>query len=177
MSKVLIAGWERAGLRYHSRRSDGLLVFNIQGTPPHYERLALRDGAVIENFPPGFLPVYESVVGESNFHYPSHYPEGSEYFRQVADFLAQRLELSAVKAVDYLEYDYLILISYFLEKNSLLYNKLLILDNEAEILLHETINQGLMGIALDTFFIYKKNLIFIRNKQEIINYHLKVNTL
>ena len=102
---------------------------------------------------------------------PSLYSEGTSYFNTVKIFLESRLNLLPVVALEYLEYDSKIFISYYTKENDLA-NYLLVLSHAGELLLHEKLDESLKGIGQDTFFILSGCVIFVKNKRELISYFL-----
>jgi hypothetical protein len=102
---------------------------------------------------------------------PSLYSEGTSYFNTVKIFLEARLNLLPVVALEYLEYNSKILISYYTKENDLA-NYLLVLSHAGELLLHEKLDESLKGIGQDTFFILSGCVIFVKNKRELISYFL-----
>jgi hypothetical protein len=102
---------------------------------------------------------------------PSLYSEGTSYFNTVKIFLESRLNLLPVVALEYLEYDSKIFISYYTKENDLA-NFLLVLSHAGELLLHEKLDESLKGIGQDTFFILSGCVIFVKNKRELISYFL-----
>lgn len=102
---------------------------------------------------------------------PSLYSEGTSYFNTVKIFLETRLNLLPVVALEYLEYDSKIFISYYIKEKDLA-NYLLVLSHAGELLLHEKLDESLKGIGQDTFFILSGCVIFVKNKRELISYFL-----
>jgi hypothetical protein len=102
---------------------------------------------------------------------PLQYQEGSAHFNTVKTFLDNKLNLSVVAALDYLEYDALILISYYVTENDLA-NYLIVLDNTGSVRLHEKLDEHLKGIGLDTFFVLSGCLFFVKNREELVSYFL-----
>lgn len=102
---------------------------------------------------------------------PFQYEEGTAHFNTVKDFFASRLAILAVAAIEYLEYEGLIIVSVFVTETGLA-NYLYGLDASGEILLKEKLGENLKGVGLDTFFIFSGHLIFVKNKNELISYKI-----
>lgn len=102
---------------------------------------------------------------------PSLYYEGTAHFNTVKTFLESRLNLMPVVALEYLEHDSKIFISYYTKENDLA-NYLLVLSHAGETRLHEKLDESLKGIGQDTFFILSGCVIFVKNKRELISYFL-----
>jgi len=136
---------------------------------PVYQKVDIHSGEVISAGP--MPPVLEPLRPPSNVRYPWHYTEESPYFQPIALFLGRQLGINPVKAFDYAEFQGLIVVSYYLcEPHSPLTNRIVVLDEQAKVLLHETIATQLTGIGLDTFFIRKSSLIWVREKKELLSY-------
>ena len=86
-------------------------------------------------------------------------------------FLGQKLNLTPVVALEYLELDTFIFVSYYVAEGDLV-NYLLVLSADGKVLLHEKLDEHLKGIGLDTFFILSGCVIFVRNKRELVSYSL-----
>jgi hypothetical protein len=110
---------------------------------------------------------------ESSFLYPQQYREGTDYFETVSQFLKQVSQHKIVQAVDYLEFKKYIIINYFFQKEENIQNNLLILDSNVRILLHEVLITQTKGISLDSFFIFKNYLFFIKNKSQLEIFQLQ----
>jgi Domain of unknown function (DUF4905) len=102
---------------------------------------------------------------------PVHYAEGSQHFDTVKTFLASKLNLTSVAALEYLEHGSNILISYYVMENDLA-NYLIVLDGEGSVRLHEKLDEHLKGIGLDTFFVLSGCLFFVKNREELVSYFL-----
>lgn len=117
-------------------------------------------------------------VENNSAAYPFHYLEGSGYFNTLKTFFSQYFGLIPVKAIDYLEYKGTIIISYYLyqtdsgSSNRMLDNFLLVLDENGRKLLEKNIDSGLAGIGIETFLVIQNQLIFSKNKKEIISYSI-----
>lgn len=103
----------------------------------------------------------------TEFRYPQQYQQGTAYFDTVANFLADILKHKILQTVDYLEFKNFIIINYFFQENKNIQNNLLILDSNVRILLHEELIAQSQGIGLDSFFMYKDYLLFIKNKSQL----------
>jgi hypothetical protein len=102
---------------------------------------------------------------------PFQYREGTGYFDTVRDFLSSRWGISPVAMIEYLEFESLIIASVFLREKGLA-NYLYVLSTDGELLKKELLGENLQGIAVDTFCIYARQLIFVRNKNELISFNI-----
>jgi hypothetical protein len=129
--------------------------------------LALHSGKEISAAAPTVseLPAAEVVLR------PQQYGDGTEYFRTVAKFLRETLNLSVVLSLEYLEYNGKIFIAYYTQEQSLV-SHLAVWTDAGELLLQEKTGEHLKGIGQDTFFILSGCLFFVKNKHELISYFL-----
>lgn len=127
--------------------------------------LNLRTGEPLENS--------EELPGEENFllRRPLQYLEETVHFETVAQFLKTRLGVRAVSAIEYLEIDGFVVISFYTDSGSLA-NYLIVIDHDGITHLSEKIGEQLKGIGLDTFFLFAGYLIFVKNKRALVSYKL-----
>ncbi|MEO5979952.1 MAG: DUF4905 domain-containing protein [Chryseolinea sp.] len=114
----------------------------------------------------------ELVQVADNVVRPFQYAKDQPYFSTVEIFLTSRFNFSPVAALEYLEYESIILISFYIGRGDELSNELLILSEEGEMLMHEKIDERLKGIGLDTFFIYEGCVFFVKNKRGLFSYKI-----
>jgi hypothetical protein len=103
---------------------------------------------------------------------PVQYVEGMDYFATVKTFLADRLNLFCVSALEYVQAFDKIFISYYVEEEKGLANYLLVLSSTGDVVMKTKMDGGLKGIGLDTFFILNGLLIFVKNKVELVSYKI-----
>lgn len=147
--------------------------------------LASVDGGVVSGFSmkfgqkavqldleTGAMRPTENIATEARLpSAPVQYLEGSNHFDTVRTFLERKLNLKAVAALEYLEYNEQILISYYVTEKDLA-NYLIVLDQSGSVRLHEKLDEHLKGIGLDTFFVLSGCLIFVKNREELVSYFL-----
>jgi hypothetical protein len=156
------------------QRTDGpTLTLHRTGADqlPVYQMIDLLSGQVtaVSSIPPD----QQMPPPEPDVQYPRHYSEESPYFQPIARFLGQQLDVKPLKAFDYAEFQGLIVVSYYIcEAHSPLSNRILVLDKQARILLHESVATQLSGVGMDPFLISKGSLIFVREKKELLSYAL-----
>jgi hypothetical protein len=138
---------------------------------PIYQLIDLITGKSSELLPDENLFIPDPVT-DSKIIFPRHYTSENKYFPAIVSFLNQRLGIKAEKAVDYAEYQHLLVISYYLYVHNTLSNFLVVIDRQTGILLHEPIATQLSGTGLDTFCIMNNCLIFVREKKELLSYEL-----
>jgi hypothetical protein len=120
----------------------------------------------------GMVRPFENIAAEERRQVgPVQYLEGSNHFETVRTFLERKLNFKAVAALEYLEYNNQILISYYVTEKGLA-NYLIVLDQSGSVRLHEKLDEHLKGIGLDTFFVLSGCLIFVKNREELVSYFL-----
>jgi hypothetical protein len=150
--------------RFIRDRVEGLL-----GTQdPHIVQLNIFTGEIIEKD----LKLDEPVDKISEPFSPFQYLQGSSYYDSVNEFLLQYCDRKAEGTIEYLEHEGLIFISYHVRETGGLVNYLLVMNEEGKHLYHEKIDDQLKGLGVDTFFILSGCLIFVRNKRELLSYHI-----
>jgi hypothetical protein len=102
---------------------------------------------------------------------PFQYDEGTAHFNTVRDFLATRLGIVPVATIEYLEFEWLIIISVLVNEQGLA-NYLYAFTTGGQLLVKEKLGESLKGVGLDTFFIFSGHLIFVKNKNELISYKI-----
>lgn len=128
--------------------------------------LDIQSGNVVENGAP-----FEPILALGNQVKPFQYADDMEHFTTVQTFLHAKLNLLPVVALEYLEHDSLIFISYNVTENGLV-NYLLVLSLNGDVLLHEKLDEPQKGIGLDTFFILNGCLFFVKNRRELVSYSI-----
>ena len=104
---------------------------------------------------------------------PSFYPEGHEYFTQVASFLRSG-KYNPVKAIEYTETDDKVIIGFYEEDDSGLKFTLLVISLKGDILWEgDSMNQS-DGIGMDMYFLLKEWIVFVRDKKEIVILSLSI---
>ncbi|HEY3405502.1 MAG TPA: DUF4905 domain-containing protein [Ohtaekwangia sp.] len=115
--------------------------------------------------------VHDAPAPKSDLLRPFQYNDQTGHFATVQTFLRSKLNLSPIIALEYLEYESLIFISYNVTENGLV-NYLLVLDGSGAVLLHEKLDEPQKGIGLDTFFILNGCLFFVKNRRELVSYFI-----
>lgn len=115
-----------------------------------------------------------TVIEPYQLQKPLQYVEGTEYFGTVKTFLSKQLNLDVVSALEYLETEKCMVISCYLAnaRSHDLANFLIVFSKAGECLLKEEISSRIKGIGFDTFFVLRNNLIFTKNKNELVSYRI-----
>ena len=126
------------------------------------------------------LNLYTGVEGErsssvvppkEDITRPQQYLADHSYFDTVKTFFSQKFNLIPITALEYLEYNSLIIVSFYVQENELT-NYLFVISVEGDLLLKEKLDEHLKGIGLDTFFIFSGCVFFVKNKVELVSYKI-----
>lgn len=126
------------------------------------------DGKKIQSLP----PTKTVDADTTKCHYPFQYQSEEAELDTIRTFIAQAVNVSIVADVEYLEYEGLVFISYYIEEAKMLDNYLLISDLDGTIHMNKKINANATGTGRDTFFIFEHKLIFISNRNRLYVYGL-----
>ncbi|HEY8401417.1 MAG TPA: DUF4905 domain-containing protein [Cytophagaceae bacterium] len=147
------------------------LILQTSGEEKKYVKVDPHSGTIIEEIANGehipfIVPAKASVLPSG------HYTSENIYFQRLAEFVKIITGLEPVKAIDYLEVNNYIIISFYIYNNGKLNNELLVSDQDGQILFRELIGEELSGVGLETFFVFNNRLVFIKNKKELMIYEL-----
>jgi hypothetical protein len=146
---------------------EGNAVVGMQSKPEILARtLDLRTGEVIPD-----SHNKNPLSGNISAIKPFQYVEGHAYFDTVKSFLAIKLNIEPVSSVEYVEYNSLIFISYYVKEEGLV-NYLVVFDETGTLVAKEKLGDQLKGIGFETFFILAGCLIFVRNRGELVSYRI-----
>ena len=155
--------WQTEEFNFYEVIDNKIVVNSPTTSSDLYLTIDIKAGNVLERFQE--LPTGLTRKNENkSMIFPFHYQDEMAYFQTVAIFLKKKFNLQIVQAVDYLEYDNFIIISYFYDNAGDLMNNLLVLDHNGQVLFHQNIEKQLTGIGLDTFFVFKNELFFVKHK-------------
>lgn len=104
---------------------------------------------------------------------PSFYPEGHEYFAQVASFLSLK-GYHPVKAIEYAEIDDKVVIGFYEDTEGGIRFILLVINVKGEVFWEETGTNQRDGIGFGTYFLLKEWIVFVRDKKEIVILSLSI---
>jgi hypothetical protein len=148
---------------------SGISEYEVEGTDtslgPKNLVLSLKDGQPSTNH--SIVPLVQNL----SIYKPLQYHEQSLHFETVKSFIAEKFHISALFVIEYLEFDSFIFASVYVQENGLV-NYLLVMNQEGELVLKQTIGEQLKGIGLDTFFIVSGYLIFVKNRSELVSYKI-----
>lgn len=150
--------WERPEVQYLEITNNNVKVLDTEEALT----LSLSSGQEVEDNSDTFKAGLE-------IRFPEQFPADHSHFKTVAQFLHQTWGYQAVEGLEYLEHKALVLISYYLYTDQKLENYILVMKDDGEVIFQDCLGTQLSGIALDTFFIYEEQLIFVKQKNEIIS--------
>jgi hypothetical protein len=101
---------------------------------------------------------------------PLRYLEGMQHFETVQRFVEQRSTYLPVKGIEYLEWREWIMIGIYVEEGGKLANYLLVFNSNGELSMEEKLDENLVGLGADTFFILSGCLFLIKNRSELAVY-------
>ncbi len=163
--------WMHENFSYMKLAGELVVGLHAGEGEKYYETISLRSGeriTVDENFVSHLKDDHQNAFVAQ---FPHHYKEDTPYFGTCRSFLDNRLGLKAVNAIEYLEVQPWIILSYYVRDEDLV-NFLLIMDSQGEIFYHKPIQKNINAVGLETFFIVRNHLIFVKDKNEILCYNL-----
>lgn len=164
-NKVL---WQQHDYTFHYLLQDSIVVSDPED---NFLKVSIREGNVIDQaIDLNTLPKEE--ITNTILIFPVQYLNGTEYFTTVSGFIRNNKLGEPVKAIEYLEIQNFIVISYYILDQNLLLNKLVIFDLNGKLLHNDTIDQNLKGIGSETFFIYDNFVIYIKQKTQLLIYEM-----
>ncbi|MFN0050487.1 MAG: DUF4905 domain-containing protein [Cytophagales bacterium] len=162
--------WERSDIIFHSIDKNQLIAQKKNQDFSHlFLTLDLKTGHTLSEFE-GILN--NSIEPNASVFYPIMYDAQDEAFSRLVIFLQKKLEFVVVNAVEYLEYNDFIIISFYIKEGDKLQNRLILLDKDAFLLLDLILDQNLDGIGTQTFLVLNNQLIFVKHKTELSIYDL-----
>ena len=133
-----------------------------------YIRLDLLTASILEDNPAETFP----ATGTAEIIVPAQYFQGTPYFDMVSKFIQQKLDITPVQVIEYLENSGLIFISIYCQKATDLENHLLVFDENGELQMREKLGSGLKGLGFEAFFLQTGYLFYVKNKVELVSYQL-----
>jgi len=100
---------------------------------------------------------------------PVRYQPQDIYFDRISSFLDKMVAVKDAIAIDYLESDPFLVISYYLYESEKTAQYLLVVNRDKEIIYHNQLSDNRPGMSLDTILIKNNRLVFLRNTHELIS--------
>lgn len=163
--------WENENYRLAGIQKNQLAVYELFNEKREVLLLELLTGKELTMEQKiNSIPDINSLV--CNISFPLRYTSVDAYFEVIKDYVQKKENVQIMGSADYLEYENLVILSIFLEENKVFTNILLIFDSTARILLKEIIDKDLSGIPAETFWVFGKNLVYIKNNNELFIYQI-----
>jgi hypothetical protein len=163
--------WKDISKTFNHVSGDQLIVTEGQEDARRYLKLNPADGKQIGeiSLKEVFKMTSDKKETESGkirnpFHFSSEHP----YFSRITGFVKEITGEQPVIAADYMENGEQVIISFYLYSTDGMSNYLILVDEEGKVLLRECLGTHIKGIGFDTFFVFEKTLIFIKEKKELI---------
>lgn len=183
---IIIHGYDKEqnihkkGLALYSFKGDLLHQFDyltfqffnnnsIIAIDPNEKLVAIENGDLFE-----FQPEDKTnrTIKPDEVTTPIHYTSEDLHFKTLITYINNSFNKEAVHAVDYLEVNNKILISFYIYQGSKLNNEFILLSQEGEVLYTTVLDNELSGIGYGTFFVIKNMVYFIRNKKTLLGIEL-----
>ena len=156
---------------FFNYKENTLTVYQIQNNQPVYKVIDFESTVTTiqqTECHPSHNSIIETPTVQTS---PTHYPEDSSHFPTIYKFLYRLLNIDSVKAVDYLEINNKIIISYYIYRDKSFLNYLLVTNRGREILLNDLIAET-EGIGIDTFTVKSDTLLYVKNQTQFVGYKL-----
>jgi hypothetical protein len=162
--------WENSTYTFVSLNENQLLAYDPSSSEKVFKRFSIADGKELETLSETEFGVVSDDIKKqvTVIQNPLHYTIENMYFDKIAKFVEAYSGLQPETALDYLEYKNKIIVSFYSKVGEKMVNYLLVVNEEGEILYNESIGSELNGIGLDSFFLFKELLIFVKNKKELV---------
>jgi len=145
--------------------SEQIIIAQKQGETVQY-RLCDSSLGLLKN------PVEEKnrqPVAAPKYGTPVRYHPQDTYFDRISSFVDKMVGVKDSIAIDYLESDPYLVISYYLYESEKTAQYLLVVNREKEIIYHNQLSDNRPGMSLDTILINNNRLVFLRNTHELIS--------
>lgn len=160
--------WQLDDFHLHEVGNRGLSGWYLQDEPGTLRYFDLATGE--ESKPKTLSLAADQQDHTKEVQFPLHYTEESGHFDTFKRYLRHSIQAEPKGAIDYLELPRVVIMSGYVAMAKKLENFLLMLSAEGETLLYDTLGKELTGLAADTFFVCQGQLLYIKNKNELIGY-------
>jgi outer membrane protein assembly factor BamB len=99
---------------------------------------------------------------------PFHFSADHSYFVRISDFVKEITGEQPVIAADYMENGEQVIISFYLYSTEGLSNHVIVVNDDGQVIFRTCLASHIKGIGFDTFFMFKKKLIFVKEKKELV---------
>jgi len=166
--------WVDKGLTFLGFSGDSLYGFkNGEGDAKRFYELDAATGKVKKEISAEVAMSILNTADVNNYvENPIHYKADNQYYPRLAAFIEQLTGLKAVVAIDYLEYKNKIIISFYTIDNEKLASRIVIVSEDGVKEAEELTGTELSGIGIDTFFVFRDILFFVKNKKELVLHYI-----
>ncbi|WP_208505826.1 DUF4905 domain-containing protein [Roseivirga sp. E12] len=163
-TESLEAIWSVDGVKLFNVRSDVLTLASMEA-PESQLSIDIRTGQETNES----NKVSESPT-LSEASYPIQYDSESPHFATISRFLKERQNLTLEGSCDYLEWKDHFAVTVNSKEDGGYNLDLFVFSLEGDLLLNQSLDRGLKGLATGTFFIVKQDLIFVGGKRNLMIY-------
>lgn len=166
--------WGKEDAQVMHTESDGIIV-SYKSEEGVYSKLSWENGSVLRQISMKelFGNFNKKQVDASQVVYPFHFEEENPFFSKIQQYIGVITGHKAVRMIEYLEKGDKVLISYYIYEGEKLSNYMLVADENGSLLVHENMREALNGIGMDTFLVWKDQLIIVKNNNELQAYAVK----
>lgn len=167
--------WEKSVYTFVRFWEGSVLVYDPQIPDRQYMKLSPKEGNIVgEMNEEEVLQMLSKKPREERFNIANshHYTPENKYFEKISGFIEAFTGKKPEGALDYLEYQRKIIASFYLKEGEKTVNYLLVVNEDGRVMYLEQIGSEVKGIGLDTFFLYKDLLIFVKNKEELVIFEI-----
>lgn len=153
---------------------DNVKLFNVQSNVLSLASMDSPETTFGINIQTG-QEVSEEVVfsdedQDSSALYPTHYETDNPHFETISKFLKEKVQVHLEGSCDYLEWGDYFAVSANTKVEAGYNLDLFVFNLEGELVLQQSLESGLKGLATGTFFIVNQALIFVEGKRNLIVY-------
>jgi hypothetical protein len=116
-----------------------------------------------------FVPVDEKAGSAENLvilKEPVRYTEGNVYFEKLRSFIHEKVGGPVASGIDYLEVRPYMIFSYYIYEQDKTVQYLLIVTDQMETVLHETLSEEREGMGRSTMLLKASTLVYLKNNNE-----------
>lgn len=161
--------WEHKEYTFAGFSKKQLLMYPSGRLEEGYSLADLKGGGVViagENVETDELPAHVKISNAIQI-----YAEQANFFK-VATFILQSVNKEAITMIDYLEYQDHLVLAFYTKQDDALINWLLLANREGKVLFCNEIENKLMRVGKDAFFIFFNHIVCIKNKSELLTYKI-----
>lgn len=158
--------WRKDGMAFHDLSGREVFCYRV-GQEITGVAVDRQTGTEMEVLP-------EKTPGDQNtdLNLPAFYEEGTSHNDTCKAFISATTGKTPVGAIEYLEFRDLVFMGFYHSENENLANYLLGINKSGEEVFFCEMAKGVQGQGIETFFVLKGCLIFVKNKTQLFSYQL-----